>query len=75
MPNCWTENWQNVNLLVKKRLKMKGSFRLSCPGKHLAFCDKHVETVWACIFIVNIMWTVCWDSLEFKQDANCILLP
>ena len=41
MPNWGTENWQNLNCHAMANLG--------------PFCEKYVETVGACIFIVNIM--------------------
>ena len=58
MLNWEIENWQNLNLLVKIRVKMKVFFSCHALANTGTFV-MYVETVWACIFIVNIMWTVC----------------
>ena len=81
MPNWGTEDWQNVNLLVKKRLKMKGFLTvMPWPKRGLLW-----QVCWDCLGLQFSLSTLCglyvvivWNSnrmriVSFYQDCFLVL--
>ena len=81
MQNRGTENWQNLNLLVKKRLKMKGFFNCHALANTGTFVTSMLRLLGLafllstlCGLYVVIVWNSCrMRIVSFYHDCFLVL--
>ena len=81
MPNWRTENWQNLNLLVEKRLKIKGFFSCHAVGNTRPFVTSMLRLfglAFSLSTLCGLYVVIVWNSsgmriVSFYHDCFLVL--